>query len=207
MNLDASTLRSLIAAAAEQVIATAPELTALDQAIGDGDHGINMKRGFEAVLGKIDAITTQPLGEAVKMVGKTLVMTVGGASGPLYGSFFIALGDAITAGRRVPEDLAEVFACGVDAVSARGRSKAGEKTMLDVLVPVLDTLRSDAGRPDLMRRVRTTASDAVERTAPMLATKGRASFLGSRSIGHIDPGARSSCVLVHAICTTLEAHL
>ncbi len=207
MNLDVSTLRSLIAAAAEQVVASAPELTALDQAIGDGDHGINMKRGSEAVLGKIDAITAQPVGEAVKMVGKTLVMTVGGASGPLYGSFFIALGDAIGAGRRLPEDLAEVFACGVDAVSARGHSKAGEKTMLDVLVPVLETLRSDAGRPDLTRRVRTTASEAVERTAPMLATKGRASYLGPRSIGHIDPGARSSCVLLHAICTTLEAHL
>jgi dihydroxyacetone kinase-like protein len=207
MNLEASTLRSLVTAAAEQVIASASELTALDQAIGDGDHGINMKRGFEAVLGKIDAISTQPLGEAVRTVGKTLVMTVGGASGPLYGSFFIALGDAIAAGRRVPEDLAEIFACGVDAVSARGRSKAGEKTMLDVLVPVLETLRSDVGRPDLMRRVCTTASEAVERTAPMLATKGRASYLGPRSIGHIDPGARSSCVLLHAICTTLEAHL
>src|SRR5271169_1289268 len=142
MNLDASTLRSLIAAAAEQVIASAPELTALDQAIGDGDHGTNMKRGFEAVLGKIDAIAAQPPGDAVKTVGKTLVMTVGGASGPLYGSFFMALGDAIAAGRQLPEDLAEVFACGVDAVSARGRSTAGEKTMLDVLVPVLQTLRS-----------------------------------------------------------------
>src|SRR5271169_4338386 len=137
MNLDVSTLRSLIAASAEQVIASAPELTALDQAIGDGDHGINMKRGFEAVLGKIDAITAQPVGEAVKMVGKTLVMTVGGASGPLYGSFFIALGEAIAGGRRLPEDLADVFALGIDAVSARGRSKAGEKTMLDVLIPVL----------------------------------------------------------------------
>jgi phosphoenolpyruvate---glycerone phosphotransferase subunit DhaL len=207
MDLDTGTLRSLIIAAAEQVIASAPELTALDQAIGDGDHGINMKRGFEAVLGKIDAIATQPLGEAVNTVGKTLVMTVGGASGPLYGSFFMALGGAIAAGRRLPEDLADVFAFGVDAVSARGRSKAGEKTMLDVLVPVLETLRSHAGRPDLMRRIRTTASEAVELTAPMLATKGRASYLGPRSIGHIDPGARSSCVLVHAICTALEAHL
>ena len=207
MDLDPGTLRSLIIAAAEQVIASAPELTALDQAIGDGDHGINMKRGFEAVLGNIDAIAAQPLGEAVNTVGKTLVMTVGGASGPLYGSFFMAMGKAIAAGRRLPEDLADVFACGVGAVSARGRSKAGEKTMLDVLVPVLEALRSDAGRPDLMRRVRTIASEAVERTAPMLATKGRASFLGPRSIGHIDPGARSSCVLVHAICTTLEAHL
>jgi phosphoenolpyruvate---glycerone phosphotransferase subunit DhaL len=207
MSLDPSLLRSLIAAAAEQVIASAPELTALDQAIGDGDHGTNMKRGFEAVLGKIDAIAAQPSGEAVKAVGKTLVMTVGGASGPLYGSFFMALGEAIARSRRLPEDLAEVFAVAVDAVSARGRSKAGEKTMLDMLIPVLETLRSQAGRPDLARRVCATASEAVERTAPMLATKGRASFLGPRSIGHIDPGARSSCILIQAVCTTLEARL
>jgi phosphoenolpyruvate---glycerone phosphotransferase subunit DhaL len=207
MHLDSGSLRSVIVAAAQQVIASAPELTALDQAIGDGDHGINMKRGFEAVLGKVDAIAAQPLGDAVNTVGKTLVMTVGGASGPLYGGFFMAVGQAIAAGRRLPEDLAEVFASGVDAVSARGRSKAGEKTMLDVLVPVLETLRLHAGSPDLMLCVRRTASEAAERTAPMLATKGRASYLGARSIGHIDPGARSSCVLVHAICTTLEAHL
>jgi len=205
MSLDPATLRSLITAAAEQVIAGAPELTALDQAIGDGDHGINMKRGFEAVLGKIDTIASQPTGDAVKAVGMTLVMSVGGASGPLYGSFFMALGEAIKKGQRLPEDVAEVFASGVEAVSARGRSKAGEKTMLDVLVPVLGTLREDAGRPDLMQRVRTTASEAVTRTAPMLATKGRASFLGPRSIGHVDPGARSSYMIVDAICTALEA--
>src|ERR1700757_2980981 len=108
MDLDTGTLRSLIIGAAEQIIASAPELTALDQAIGDGDHGINMKRGFEAVLGNIDAIAAQPLGEAVNTVGKTLVMTVGGASGPLYGSFFIALGDAIAAGRRGSANLAGI---------------------------------------------------------------------------------------------------
>ena len=204
MPLDPSVLRSLITSSAEQIIASAPELTALDQAIGDGDHGVNMKRGFEAVLVNIDSITAQAPGDAIRAMGKTLVMTIGGASGPLYGSFFMAFGEAITKGNRIPEDLAEALATGIDAVSARGRSKAGEKTMLDVLVPVLETLRSEAGQPDLMRRVRATASDAVERTAPMLATKGRASFLGPRSIGHIDPGARSSCLLIHAICTTLE---
>jgi phosphoenolpyruvate---glycerone phosphotransferase subunit DhaL len=207
MPLDPVTLKALIAAAAERIIASAPELTALDQAIGDGDHGANMKRGFEAVLGKLDTIGEQPPGEAVRTIGKTLVMTVGGASGPLYGSFFMAMGDAIIRGGRLPEDLAEIFAAGVDAVSARGRSKAGEKTMLDVLVPVLDKLRAEDGQPDLIRRVCTTASDAVARTAPMLATKGRASFLGERCIGHIDPGAQSSCLLVHAICSTLEARL
>ena len=204
MLLHPESFKSLIKAAAEQVIASAPELTALDQAIGDGDHGTNMKRGFEAVLGKLDAIGTQPVGEALKTIGKTLVMTVGGASGPLYGSFFMAAGDALSHDKELPGDLADVFGSGVDAVSARGRSHAGEKTMLDVLVPVLETLRTAAGHPDLIERVRVTASEAVARTAPMQATKGRASFLGPRSVGHIDPGARSSCVLVNAVCTALE---
>ena len=204
MTLQSETFKSLVKVAAEQVIASAPELTALDQAIGDGDHGTNMKRGFEAVLNKLDAITAQPLDEAFKTIGKTLVMTVGGASGPLYGSFFLAAGEAL-AGKKLPEDLAEVFGSGVNAVSARGRSHVGEKTMLDVLVPVLETLKADAGRDDLIERVRTTASEAVARTVPMQATKGRASFLGARSVGHVDPGAKSSCVLLHAVCSTLEA--
>jgi dihydroxyacetone kinase-like protein len=203
MTLQAETFKSLVRVAAERVIASAPELTALDQAIGDGDHGTNMKRGFEAVLGKLDTIGEQPLNEALKTIGRTLVMTVGGASGPLYGSFFLAAGDALT-GKNLPEDIAEVFGSGVNAVSARGRSHAGEKTMLDVLVPVLETLKADAGRADLIARVRVTASEAVAKTAPMQATKGRASFLGARSVGHIDPGAQSSCVLVDAVCSTLE---
>jgi phosphoenolpyruvate---glycerone phosphotransferase subunit DhaL len=205
MSLQPETFKSLVKAAAEQVIANAAELTALDQAIGDGDHGANMKRGFEAVLGKLDAIGEQPLNEALKTIGKTLVMTVGGASGPLYGSFFMAAGDALGQSKNLPDDLAEVFGSGVGAVSARGRSQAGEKTMLDVLVPVLETLKAEAGRPDLIERVRAAASEAVARTVPMQATKGRASYLGTRSIGHVDPGARSSCVLLHAVCNTLEA--
>lgn len=204
MSLQPDTFKSLVKAAAEQVIASAPELTALDQAIGDGDHGANMKRGFEAVLNKLDAIGAQPLDEALKAIGKTLVMTVGGASGPLYGSFFLAAGEALSHDKTLPENLADVFGSGVSAVSARGRSHAGEKTMLDVLVPVLETLKTEAGRPDLIERIRVTASESVERTAPMQATKGRASFLGARSIGHIDPGARSSCVMLHAVCSTLE---
>jgi phosphoenolpyruvate---glycerone phosphotransferase subunit DhaL len=205
MSLAPETLKSLVKAAAEQVIASAPELTALDQAIGDGDHGANMKRGFEAVLGKLDTIGALPPGEALKTIGKTLVMTVGGASGPLYGSFFLAAGETLSNSRQLPDDLAEIFASGVGAVRARGRSEPGEKTMLDVLVPVLETLKAEAGNPDLIRQVRTTATEAAARTAPMQATKGRASFLGARSVGHVDPGARSSCVLLHAVCNTLEA--
>jgi len=204
MSLEPEMLKSLVKAAAEQVIASAAELTALDQAVGDGDHGANMKRGFEAVLGKLETIAAQPPDEALKTIGKTLVMTVGGASGPLYGSFFLAAGDAL-ANKQLPADLAEVFGSGVNAVSSRGRSKAGEKTMLDVLFPVWETLQSQAVGADLIERVRATAQEAAARTAPMQATKGRASYLGARSIGHVDPGARSSCLLLHAVCDTLEA--
>jgi dihydroxyacetone kinase-like protein len=204
MSVEPVKLKSLVKAAAEQVIASAPELTALDQAIGDGDHGANMKRGFEAVLGKLDTIGAQPLDEALKTIGKTLVMTVGGASGPLYGTFFIAAGDALSQKRSLPEDIVEVFARAIGAVSTRGRSQVGEKTMLDVLYPVLDTLKADGDRPDVIERVRVTAREAVERTVPMRATKGRAAFLGARSVGHADPGARSSCILLHAVCNALE---
>ena len=127
MSLPSETFKSLVKAAAEQVIASAPELTSLDQAIGDGDHGTNMKRGCEAVLGKLDAISAQPLDEAFKMIGKTLVMTVGGASGPLYGSFFLAAGEALSHDKQLPDDLADVFGSAVNAVSARGRVLAVDR--------------------------------------------------------------------------------
>ena len=204
MDLDPSLFQAMIVRGAERIVANAEELCALDRAIGDGDHGTNMKRGVEAVLAKAEDIVALPIGEALSAIGKTLVMTVGGASGPLYGSLFLAAGAAIESGRRLPEDLAAVFAAGVDAVGTRGRSTAGEKTMLDVLVPVLATLRAEAGRSDLAGRVRTTARQSTERTAPMLATKGRAAYLGARSVGHIDPGARSSCLIVEAICEVWE---
>ena len=207
MELDPSMLRSMIVRGAERIVASAGELCALDRAIGDGDHGTNMKRGLEAVLAKAEDIVALPTGEALSAIGKTLVMTVGGASGPLYGSFFLAAGGAIERGRRLPDDLADVVAAGVEAVGARGRSTAGEKTMLDVLVPVLDALRAGAGRADLAGRVRATARQSTERTGPMLATKGRAAYLGPRSVGHIDPGARSSCLIVEAICDIWEERL
>jgi dihydroxyacetone kinase-like protein len=163
-----------------------------------------MKRGSQAVLERIDEIVALSTAEALKAIGMTLVTTVGGASGPLYGSFFLAAGGALENGRRLPEDLSEVVAAGVAAVGARGRSTLGEKTMLDVLIPVLAALRAQAGEPDLARRIHATAADATERTAPLQATKGRAAYLGARSVGHVDPGARSSCLLVQAVCETLE---
>lgn len=195
-------LRSMIAAAAQQVIDHADELTALDQAIGDGDHGINMKRGSAEVLAQLDAIAAKPTGEALKALGMALVMKVGGASGPLYGSLFIGMGKALGDRGATMELLAEIVSAGVDAVAARGKSSIGEKTMLDVLGPVRDAI--GAGGPDLAVRVREAAERGAAATVPMRATKGRAAFLGERSVGHMDPGARSSQIIVEALSPFLE---
>ena len=196
MYLDESLIRKLITATASAVIAQTDELTALDQAIGDGDHGLNMKRGFEAVLADIDSIASQPLPLALQAAGAKLVMTVGGASGPLYGTVFLALGKAMP---DVPTraDAVQAFASAISAVQARGKSEPGQKTMLDVLAPVQAALAD--GRP-----VRAAASEAAAATIPMRALRGRASFLGERSIGHMDPGARSSQLIVDAILDVLE---
>jgi phosphoenolpyruvate---glycerone phosphotransferase subunit DhaL len=189
---DEALKRDLVTAMAEAVIAAADELTALDQAIGDGDHGFNMKRGFEAVLADVDAIAAMDWAEGCKKLGMTLVMKVGGASGPLYGTLFMELGKAwpATVDRA---GLAAAFAAAIEGVRKRGKSDAGQKTMLDVLVPVQQALAGGAG--DLGG----AAQRAAEATIPMRAVRGRASFLGERSIGHMDPGARSSALLVAAV--------
>ncbi|SMF55196.1 dihydroxyacetone kinase DhaL subunit [Tistlia consotensis] len=201
-------LRDLIARSAATIAAHEEELTSLDRAIGDGDHGANMKRGFSAVAEQADALAGLPLGEALQKAGMTLIMKVGGASGPLYGSLLMAMGKALPDGG--PADLAGVaamLAAGVEAVKARGKSDAGAKTMLDVLVPLARALQSaDAGTAAAaaIATARRTADEALAATRDMKATKGRASFLGERSIGHLDPGARSSALLVHAACDFLE---
>lgn len=197
--MDQATLRQLIAGVAEAVIAHAEELTALDQAIGDGDHGLNMKRGFEAVLAEVDKTAALPPADALKATGMALVMKVGGASGPLYGTLFMALGKAWPA-TLDRAGLADAFAAAIDAVKARGKSEAGMKTMLDVLTPLLEELRAGGD----LARLRATATAAAEATVPMKAIRGRASFLGDRSIGHMDPGARSSSLILHAIADVLE---
>ncbi len=187
----------LIDAAAATIRDHAEELSALDRAIGDGDHGINMSRGFEAIVDQRAALAELPLDAALQKAGMTLVMKVGGASGPLYGSLLMAMGKA-------GEDASAVdrLSEGVDAVRKRGKSAPGEKTMLDVLVPLLDALR--AGPADPIAAARQAADAGLEATRAMQATKGRASFLGERSVGHLDPGARSSALLVHAVCDVLE---
>jgi dihydroxyacetone kinase-like protein len=201
MTLDPAAQRRLIRTVAERVIRHADELVALDQAIGDGDHGFNMQRGFEAVLAELDQYSAMTLGEALTSVGMALVKNVGGASGPLYGTLFMALG------RSMPPDasragVAQAFGAAVEAVKARGKSDVGQKTMLDVLVPVLQAMREANG--DLLSRLRTTAQAAAAATVPMRATRGRASFLGERSIGHMDPGARSSELIVQAVADVME---
>jgi dihydroxyacetone kinase-like protein len=195
--IDAATLRRLIETVATVVIDHTDELTALDQAIGDGDHGLNMKRGFEAVRAESATLAEKPLPDALRAIGTLLVMKVGGASGPLYGTLFMALGKEIGAA----PDLADAFALAVEAVKARGKSQQGQKTMLDVLVPVQLALR--AGGPDLLSHLPSVATQAADATVPMLAVRGRASFLGERSIGHMDPGARSAALMVAAACRAL----
>src|SRR5207344_3197572 len=143
VQLDADLQRRLIKAVAERVVVHTDELVALDRAIGDGDHGLNMKRGFEAVLAVLDKFSVLPLDESLKGMGMTLVMKVGGASGPLYGSLFMALGKALPA-QAHRAGLAQAFAAAVDAVKARGKSDVGQKTMIDVLVPVLAVLQDTA---------------------------------------------------------------
>jgi dihydroxyacetone kinase-like protein len=188
----------LVDAAADTIAAHADELTALDQAIGDGDHGLNMKRGFEAVRADREAIVAKPLPDALKAIGTKLVMTVGGASGPLFGTFFLTLGKELPA---EPDRAAFAGAFGkaVAAVAARGKSEAGQKTMLDVLFPAHMALAAGATVPDIIA----TADDAAAATVPLKALRGRASFLGDRSIGHMDPGARSSAILIRALAGVL----
>jgi phosphoenolpyruvate---glycerone phosphotransferase subunit DhaL len=202
MRVDRELNRRLIVATAETVIRHADELSELDRAIGDGDHGLNMKRGFEAVLADLDGLASKPLPDLLKSVGTHLVMKVGGASGPLYGTFFLALGKELPSEPTV-DDATRAFRTAVAAVKARGKSDVGQKTMLDVLVPLVVVLEN--GSRELLARLKETASVAAAQTVPMKALRGRASFLGERSIGHLDPGARSASLMVAAICDALGA--
>ena len=194
--------RALIDRTVATILAHTDELTTLDQAVGDGDHGLNMKRGFAAVAEAADEIAALALGPALQKMGMTLVMKVGGASGPLYGSLLMSMGKAMPAEASSREDFVASFAEGIEAVKRRGKSDRGEKTMLDVLLPVLEAIEGAEG--DVLNAARAAADAGLEATREMQATKGRASFLGERSIGHLDPGARSSVLLVHAVCDVLE---
>ena len=197
--LNADDIKALIGALAKDIADHADELTALDSAIGDGDHGYNMKRGFEALAGEADALSAKPIGEALKAAGMKLVMTVGGASGPLFGTLLMTLGKEIG---EAPDRAAfnTAFRKAVDSVAARGKSEKGQKTMLDVLYPIADALDGGGDGAGVI----TVADAAAEATIPVVASRGRASFLGERSAGHMDPGSRSVALLAKTIAEFME---
>jgi dihydroxyacetone kinase-like protein len=179
----------------------AQHLSDLDAAIGDADHGINMERGMSAVLAALDEATPADTSALCKQVGMTLVKSVGGASGPLYGTFFLRMAGALGPGDRVDaSDFAKALRAGVEGVVQRGRAEAGDKTMFDALAPALDALDAALAAGEGLAAALADATVAAEKgrdaTESMVARKGRASYLGQRSVGHIDPGATSAAMLI-----------
>ncbi len=194
--IDHAVLTSRLIAACLDVIATREaDLCDLDRAIGDGDHGTNMRRGMDALAAESRQLAAMPLSEAMSRAGTILVMSIGGAAGPLYGTFLMELGAALRNVEAWPEALRRAVA----AVARRGKSAAGEKTLLDVLYPLRDEVVRHTPLPLLAQRVQGFA----EMTIDMQAMRGRASFLGERSIGHMDPGAASCALLAATICREL----
>ncbi|MGY1433959.1 dihydroxyacetone kinase subunit DhaL [Streptomyces reniochalinae] len=196
--LDAAFFARWMRAAADAVDREADRLTELDSAIGDADHGGNMRRGFEAVRSELDEGVPATPGSVLMTAGRKLVSTVGGASGPLYGTLLRRTGKTLGDAEVVTgEELAGALSAGIDAVAQLGGATAGDKTMLDALRPAADAL-ADSGGKDL-RAARTAAEKGAEETTPLQARKGRASYLGERSIGHQDPGAASAALLMAAL--------
>jgi phosphoenolpyruvate---glycerone phosphotransferase subunit DhaL len=185
-------------------------LTRLDSAIGDADHGINMDRGMKAVQGKLDGFEGDDIGAMLKTVGMTLVSTVGGAGGPLYGTLFLQMGMA-TAGKSElePEDWAAALDAAVKGVQMRGKAEPGDKTMVDALIPARDAFSAavaeGASFEEALKRSAQAAEEGMLATTPLIAKKGRASYLGERSGGHQDPGATSSYMLVKTAADTWAA--
>jgi dihydroxyacetone kinase-like protein len=193
-------LKRIIEAGTATLVAHVEELTALDAAIGDGDHGLNMKRGAQAIQARLGELAGQSLNEALKTMGTTCMNTVGGSSGPVFGTLLVTLGKELPP-QPDAADLARALAAGIAALSRLGRVEVGQKTLLDVLDPVQKVLA--AGGDDLVARVRQCAHDSARATAQMDAIKGRASFLGDRALGHVDPGSRSMALIIAAVCDTL----
>jgi dihydroxyacetone kinase-like protein len=181
-------------------------LTQLDSAIGDADHGVNMDRGFKAVLDKLSTVEGMDIGSILKTVGTTLVSTVGGASGPLYGTAFLRAGMATSGKHELDEaDVIGMLEAALEGIKARGKAQPGEKTMVDALTPALTAAKEAKAENLDLAQILQRASDAAEAgmksTIPMLATKGRASYLGERSVGHQDPGATSSWLILKTLAS------
>jgi dihydroxyacetone kinase-like protein len=179
------------------------ELVRLDTAIGDGDHGTNMDRGMRKALANLETLEGDDIGGALKSVGMALVSSVGGAAGPLYGTLFLQMGAATTGADSLDvAGLADALAAGVKGVQARGKAEPGDKTMVDALQPAVAALREaaegDTSIPEAVGRAVAAAEEGMKSTIPMEARKGRASYLGPRSVGHQDPGATSSYLLLRS---------
>ena len=185
-------------------------LVQLDSPIGDADHGINMDRGFTTVIEKLPTVADKDIGTILKTVGMTLVSTVGGASGPLYGTAFIRAGMALADRYELtPAEVVAALEAALEGIQARGKAQRGEKTMVDAIGPGIDVLKeAQSSGEDFLAAVRraVAATEAgMKATIPMLATKGRASYLGQRSIGHQDPGATSSYLMAQVLLETIES--
>ena len=202
MSLDAAWACRWIELAAADVAEQRDYLVDLDRAIGDGDHGENMDRGFKAAVEALGQAQPGSVAEVLKTVAKTLMSTVGGAAGPLYGTAFLRASKAAGDGDLDGAGVAAVIAGALDGIQARGKATTGEKTMVDAWTPALEAARAAAesgGDPAAVLEAAATAAEAgAAATEPMRATKGRASYLGERSIGHLDPGAVSTSLILRA---------
>ena len=202
MSLDAAWARRWIELAAADIAEQRDYLVDLDRAIGDGDHGENMDRGFKAAVEALGRAQPASVAEVLKTVAKTLMSTVGGAAGPLYGTAFLRASKAAGDGDLDGAGVAAVIAGALDGIQARGKATTGEKTMVDAWTPALEAARAAAesgGDPAAVLEAAATAAEAgAAATEPMRATKGRASYLGERSIGHLDPGAVSTSLILRA---------
>jgi phosphoenolpyruvate---glycerone phosphotransferase subunit DhaL len=201
--MDLAQLTAWIREYARVIGENAQYLTDLDAAIGDADHGINMERGMSAVLAALDEAAPADMSALCKQVGMTLVKSVGGASGPLYGTFFLRMAGALGTDDSVDaSDFAKALRAGVEGVVQRGRAEAGDKTMFDALAPALDALDAALSSGGDLAVGLADATVAAEKgrdaTESMVARKGRASYLGQRSVGHVDPGATSAAMLIAA---------
>jgi phosphoenolpyruvate---glycerone phosphotransferase subunit DhaL len=190
------------------IVANEADIESLDRAIGDGDHYINMKRGSEVIAGMYNELLPLPADEALNKIGMKLLSTIGGASGPLFASFFMSMGKTLNQnGSSTPLEAAAAFAAGVQAIMQRGKAQAGEKTMLDVLIPVSTTFTTSAASgkslEDISKDIILAADQGLESTRDMIATKGRASGLGERAIGHLDAGAKSCQVMINTVCNLI----
>ena len=184
-------------------------LTELDAAIGDADHGINMDRGFRKVMEKLPSVADKDIGNILKTIGMTLISSVGGAAGPLYGTFYMRSGMAVAAKEELDnDDVVKMLQSGVDGIVQRGRAQLEDKTMFDAWAPALEALNGSLDNGDdlvaAMRSAVAAAEQGMKDTIPLQAKKGRASYLGERSIGHQDPGATSSYLILNALLGAIE---